>query len=371
MRELSVPTLERGNEGVREGDRGQGGRFFSLPGEVRKTIDKHGLIKPGPVVVGVSGGSDSMALLHILAGLQPVLQCQPVAVYVNHGLRLDETGGEIACLQQVAEQLDLPFHSFDVDTCEHMQTHKSSLEAAARELRYRMLRRAAIQVGAETIAVAHTADDQVEEFLLRILRGSGRRGLAGMKFRHADIVRPLLEVSKKQILTWLDGQKIKFCHDSSNDDLRFLRNRVRHRLLPLLEKEFDSGVRRAILKTAGNLSVDEDYLEIQTLAAWDGVISIGGDVDDDSDRGKLSCRLNRGGFAVLHPCLKRRLVERLLWQMGCPARHVHIMAVIKAVDSGQNGSELHLSRGLRVVVSRDALHFSYPQGMGNWRGSLR
>lgn len=345
-------------------------RTLSLPYKVRKVIDRHGLIRPGPLVVAVSGGADSMALLHILSCLRADLQCQPVAVYVDHGLRPDEIPAEISSVRQAAQELDLPFYKFTVQLHEHMEKNKCSLEAAARELRYRMLRKAAAQVGADTIAAAHTADDQVEEVLLRILRGSGRRGLAGMKFRHGDIVRPLLKVDKNQILAWLDERKINYCHDSFNDDLRFLRNRVRHLLLPFMEKEFDAGVRSAILKSAENLSVDEDYLEEQTLMVWDKVVSMGGDTGREGDCDKLFCRLDRAEFAVLHPCLQRRLSERLLWQMACPARHVHIMAVIKAAGTGRTGSELHLSRGLRAVVSKDGLQFSYPRGRGNWRGVL-
>lgn len=342
-------------------------QVFSLVDQVRKNINKHDLVRPGAVVVGASAGSDSMALLHVLSDLQAELDCKPVAVYVNHGLRLNEVAGEISCLQRVTEQLEIPFYSFTVPTREHMEKHKCSLEAAARELRYRMLRKAAAHTGAETIAVAHTADDQVEGVLLRILRGSGRRGLAGMRYCHADIVRPLLDLSKKQILNWLTERKISYCHDSSNDDLRFTRNRVRHRLMPFLEKEFDAGVRRAILKTAENLSVDEDYLEEQTRAAWNRVVSVSG--DDSGDFERLSSCLNRAGFIALHSCLQRRLVERLLWQLGSPARYAHILAVIKAASSGQTGNELHLSRGLRAVVSRGELRFSYPRGRGNWRGS--
>ncbi len=314
----------------------------------------------------MSGGADSMALLHILAGLRVELQCQPVAVYVDHGLRSDEVPGEISSVSQAARRLDLPFYHFTGSTWEYMSRHKYSLEAAARELRYRMLRKAAAQVGASAIAVAHTADDQVEECLLRLLRGSGRKGLAGMKFRHGDIIRPLLETSKEQILAWLDEQKINYCHDSSNDDLRFTRNRVRHLLLPFLKKEFDIGVRRAILKTAANLSVDEDYLEQQTLVFWQEVVSISG----GDDYNKLFCCLKRTEFTALHSCLQRRLIERLLWQMSCPARHVHIMAVVQAAGSGQTGCQLHLSQGLRVMVLRDELQFSYPRGRGNWRGNL-
>ncbi len=320
----------------------------------------------GSLIVAVSGGPDSMAMLHILAFLRKELQYVPVAVYVDHGLRPDETSAEWACVRTVATGLALDCECIQVDTLERVRSNKMSIEHAARQLRYRALRRCAQRYGASRIAVAHTADDQVEELLLRLLRGSGRKGLAGMRLQHRDVIRPLLTTPKERLLEYLEHHDIAFCQDSSNDDLRFLRNRIRHILLPLLEGDFDPGIRKAMLKTAANLSEDEDYLEIRIREIWPQVMRVEAGTEGDEIH-----VLDRAAFATLHPCLQRRLVERLLWKLGSSARYEHIMSILQAGISGRTGSELHLSRGLRVGVGRDTLEFSYPRGKRAWRGRLR
>jgi tRNA(Ile)-lysidine synthase len=339
----------------------------ALEFDILHILRKHRLIEPGStLVVAVSGGPDSMALLHILASLRKELLIALVAVYVDHGLRPGEVPGEIDAVQKAAGALDLPCKILHVDTRSFSREEKMSIEHAARELRYQALRGCAAEVGATRIAVAHTADDQVEELLLRMLRGSGRRGLAGMKFQNKDLIRPLLTMSKKRIFKYLAAHDIAFCHDSSNDDQQYLRNRIRHTLLPLLEKDFDPGIRKALLKTAAIFSVDEDFLDASVQKVWPQVIRLL--VVDDG--GKVYI-LSRKGFSTLHPCLQRRLVERLLWTLGCRARYTYILDVLNAAANGRTGSELHLSRGLRVGITGKTLEFSYPQGKKSWRGRLR
>ena len=332
---------------------------------IGRIIRDHRLVvQKSAVVVAVSAGPDSMALLHILASLRPALQCSLVAAYVDHGLRPAEIAAEIDCVRQAAQRLEIPSEILAVNVKDFAAGAKRSLEDGARRLRYQALRDCARRHGARAIAVAHTADDQVEEVLLRLLRGSGRKGLAGMGLRNDDLIRPLLKTTKEQVLAYLAGRGIPFCHDSSNDDLCFLRNRVRHVLLPLLEKDFDPGVRKALLKTAENLRADEDYLAGQVEECWQRLVRPG-----TGGQGESSL-LDRHGFIALHGCLQRRLVERLLWSLGCPARYPHILAVQQAATKGQSGSELHLSRGLRVGVRPDSLEFSYPEGRTAWRGRL-
>ncbi len=339
----------------------------ALEFDINCILKDHQLIDPGgTVIVGVSGGPDSMALLHILSFLRSHIPCTPVAVYVDHGLRLHETPAEIELVQTVAAALDLACEVLPVATRSFAQSEKLSLEHAARELRYQALRDCARQYEAGCIAVAHTADDQVEELLLRLLRGSGRKGLAGMQLQENEVVRPLLTTSKKQIVSYLNQHDISYCHDSSNDDQQFLRNRIRHTLLPLLEKEFDPGIRKALLKTAANLREDEDFLEAETKRVWDQVFD-----QVNAENGTPVYVLVRAVFILLHPCLQRRLVERLLWQLGSQARYTHIMVVLQAAASGRTGSELHLSKGLRVEVTRETLEFSFPRGKKAWRGRLR
>ena len=339
--------------------------MVNLECTIGRIIRDHHLIEPETtVVVAVSAGPDSMALLHILASLQHTLQCGLVAAYVDHGLRPSEIPDEIGCVRQAAQLLDVPCEILSVNTKACADSEKRSLEDAARLLRYQALRDCAHRHGAQTIAVAHTADDQVEEILLRLLRGSGRKGLAGMRLHNDDLIRPLLHTTKEQVLEYLTDRGISYCHDSSNDELYYLRNRVRHVLLPLLEKDFDPGIRSALLKTAENFSEDEDYLTGCVEKVRQRLVRPG------PDGGEESCVLERDGFVALHACLQRRLLERLLWSLRCPARYAHIMNIQQAAIDGRNGSELHLSRGLRVDIQRDALEFSYPKGRKPWRGRL-
>ncbi|MCL2789152.1 MAG: tRNA lysidine(34) synthetase TilS [Desulfobulbus sp.] len=318
------------------------------------------------LLVGVSGGADSMALLHVLAALRDALPCTLVAAYIDHGLRPDETPAEWACVREAASRLGIDSVRMTADVCSVAAADGLSLEHAAREARYRAFAELAGQWSTDMLAVAHTADDQAEEILLRLFRGSGGKGLAGMRPRSDRLIRPLLGVRKQEVLAYLADKGVGYCHDSSNDDRRFLRNRIRLDLLPLLESEYDPGIRSALLKTAANLGEDEDLLASLLAGQWEAVVD-----PPPVDSGESPARrLDRAAFRRLHPALQRRLLERLLWELGVPARYRQILLLLAAAGTGRTGSELHLSRGLRVVVQRDHLIFSFPCGQGPWRGRL-
>ena len=334
---------------------------------VRQALVSESLLeKRGRVLVGVSGGPDSMALLHILAVLRAEFGLMLVVAYIDHGLRPEETPAEWACVQEAAARLELDCARVRVDVAGAAAAGKMSLEHAARALRYQAFADLSRQWATDALAVAHTADDQVEELLLRLFRGGGGKALSGMRLQSGRLIRPLLAVRKAELLAYLADKGIGFCFDSSNDNRRFLRNRVRHELLPLLEAQYDPGIRQALLKTAANLREDEDWLEHQLSLSWDQTVELRVPANADS----VVCILRRDPFRCLHAALQRRMVEKLLWTIGDTTRYEHIMAVLVAARSGRTGSELHLSRGLRVGVSRDQLKFSYPQGHGPWRGRL-
>ena len=334
---------------------------------LRRTLAGQSLFLPDSrVLVGVSGGADSMALLHLLAALRLAFRLTLVAAYVDHGLRPEETPAERACVQAAARGLGIDCAFAAVDVAGHARAQRMSLEHAARELRYRALAVIGRQRGTDCLAVGHTADDQVEEVLLRLLRGAGRKGLAGMRPRSGTLIRPLLGMSRAELVAYLTEKGIAWCTDSSNSDLRFLRNRIRGQLLPLLEAEYDPGIRSALCKTAANLAEDEDLLAALLDLAWDGVVEVSG----ATVAGQGCVLLRREPFRALHPALQRRLVERLLWQVGGTARYEQILAVTAAARDGRTGGELHLSRGLRVTVDRETLSLVHPQGKGPWRGRL-
>jgi len=338
-----------------------------LEHRVGQTLAAQGLTAPGQRwLVGVSGGADSMALLHILAALAPQHDWTLVAAYIDHGLRPAETPAEWQCVQAAAGRLGCVASRLAIPVGEEAARRKQSLEHVARDLRYQALDQLGREWSTDVLAVAHTADDQVEELLLRLFRGGGRKALSGMALRSGSLIRPMLGLRKQELLDYLVEQQIAFCHDSSNDDRRFLRNRIRLDLLPLLEAEYDPGIRQALLKTADTLQQDEDLLENLLQQQLPHIVSF-----HPADRQPpQKALLHRQAFAALHPALQRRLLEHLLWRLGTSARYQQILATRDLALHGHTGQELHLSQGLRVTVERHQLHFTYPRGRGPWRGRL-
>jgi len=227
---------------------------------VRRTLVERKLLGSGDsVVVAVSGGPDSVALLYLLQALADEAGLVLQAAHLNHMLRGEESDRDAELAAEHARALGLPFVAERADVRRIARQQHLSIEHAARICRYRFL----YQVAAEhqsKIALGHTADDQAEEVLLRLLRGSGRKGLGGMAFsREQAVIRPLLDCRKEQILRYLEQHRIRYRLDGSNTDRQYLRNRVRLDLLPLLEKEFNPAVRRSLLQTAAILA-DEDRL---------------------------------------------------------------------------------------------------------------
>ena len=217
---------------------------------IQTYIAQHALLQPGqPVIVGLSGGADSVALLRILTRLG--YPC--VAAHCNFHLRNDESDADADFAQQTAEALGLPFRRIDFDTADYARQNGVSTEMAARTLRYEWFETLRRELGAEAIAVAHHRDDNVETVLLNLIRGTGLSGLCGMRPRNGHIVRPLLSVDRHQIVRWLADRHLPFRTDSSNASDVYRRNFVRLRLLPLME-QLNPSVRDAILRMAGHLT---------------------------------------------------------------------------------------------------------------------
>ncbi|MDR0758255.1 MAG: tRNA lysidine(34) synthetase TilS, partial [Tannerella sp.] len=216
----------------------------------RKYIEKHNLLKlTDTVVVGVSGGADSVALLHLLARAD--YTC--VVAHCNFHLRGDESDGDAHFTMQTAGALHFPFHKIDFDTQNHATRNRISIEMAARELRYRWFEQLRAEQHAQAIAVAHHRDDSVETVIHNIVRGTGIRGLTGIHPKNGYIIRPLLPFGRDEILAWLSENQIEYRTDSSNFSDEYTRNFIRMHVLPLLEK-LNPSVREAIARTAAHLS---------------------------------------------------------------------------------------------------------------------
>ncbi len=322
----------------------------------RKTLcfcRDHGLFpERARVASGVSGGVDSVSLLAALAALREELGiAELVAVYVDHGLRPDETAAERELVRELAGRFSCRFVCEAVDVPARREKTGESLEAAARELRYAALRRAAGDGG--IVAVAHHADDQAGELLVRLVRGTGLSGLAGMLPDNSlGVVRPFLCHRRRDIEAYAATRGLSFLYDSSNDDPAFLRNRVRQELVPFLKEHFNPAMVDTLCRTADILALEDDFLRRKTLAAlascWRGT----------SGGGELAL----APFASLHPALARRVVDAVLWQVGCPATMERVESIRELAARGRTGARLHLPGGLRVLRERERLRFFYPLG---------
>jgi tRNA(Ile)-lysidine synthase len=219
---------------------------------VREFIVSRSLIRrQGLVLAAASGGADSMALLSILHRLSRDLGFSLAVGHFNHQIRASAQK-DLEAVRDFAESLGLPFHSGTEDVRSIAEATGDTLEEAARKARYRFLHGIAEETRADHIATGHTRDDQVETVLMRILRGTGIRGLAGIPVRRGKVVRPLLGLAREQTVAYCRASGVPFVEDATNTDLRFPRNRIRHTLLPLLESTYNPAVRESLARMADN-----------------------------------------------------------------------------------------------------------------------
>lgn len=228
---------------------------------VRRALEDLGLSPLGRTLVcALSGGADSVALTDALAGLAKRNGFVLVAAHLDHGLR-PASADDAAFCAELCARLGVRLVSARADVRGRARSERASLEEAARTERYAFLRRVKDDVAAAAIAVAHTQDDQAETLLMRLLRGSGGAGLAAMRVGSGDVVRPLLGVSRADVLAHLLARGLPWREDETNRDIAFTRNRVRHELIPYLERHFNPRLRRALARTAELLAAEQELLE--------------------------------------------------------------------------------------------------------------
>ncbi|HLV98130.1 MAG TPA: tRNA lysidine(34) synthetase TilS [Ktedonobacterales bacterium] len=325
---------------------GQASTESSLLAAVRTAIDtQHLFPDSGVVVVGVSGGPDSVSLLHLLKSLcgsaGPYARISLHVAHLDHGLRGEAGRADAAFVADLAAQWGLPCALGQEDVPALARKSHRSLEDAARQARYAFLRRVAANVGAERIAVAHQADDQVETLVMHWLRGSGLAGLAGMQPLEGDIIRPLLRVSRAEVLRYCEQRQLAYCEDASNQDRRFLRNRIRHDLLTVLE-QYNPNLRETLLRNAAVLAEDDAYMQAQVAARWSDVII---SETEHALEGDVSV------YRRLPLALRRRVLLRAGLQASGGAAHLelrHLEAVDALLARASGAGVLHLPGGLRL-----------------------
>lgn len=233
--------------------------------KVRKTIEDNSLIKKGDkVLVAVSGGPDSAALLHILAELSGRYNIEIAVAHLNHMLRGEEADRDAQFVRKMADDMSLPFIIEKVNVKNIAKTRRMSIEEAAREARYDFYNRAAVKFGASKIATGHTVDDQAETILMRLLKGSGSLGLSGIPYKRKSgnilVIRPLLDTAKKEINKYLKKNLIPARIDASNLNTVYFRNKIRNVLIPILEKDFNPQIKGVLASMASTFADESSYL---------------------------------------------------------------------------------------------------------------
>jgi tRNA(Ile)-lysidine synthase len=234
---------------------------------VEQSIRTRRLFRPGqPILVAVSGGVDSVVLLHVLHELARKHHWQLTAAHFNHQLRGRSSDADERLVRRTAERLKVPALTEGADVRAVARTQKLSLEMAARKLRHDFLARAAAQGRIPSVALAHHADDQLELFFLRLLRGSGGEGLSGMKWRNPspsdpeiELVHPLLDQPKAVLLEYAAKQRLRYREDASNTVLDYQRNRIRHELLPLLRRKYQPALDKTLLRVMDIVGTEAEF----------------------------------------------------------------------------------------------------------------
>jgi tRNA(Ile)-lysidine synthase len=323
--------------------------------QVISYIERYQLLPArGEVVVGVSGGTDSLCLAHLLRSLcGPGRRFPDVelrAAHLNHLLRGSDSSRDASAVAALMQVWSIPVTLGEIDVLTLARTEKRSLEEAARLARYGFLREVA---RGGRIAVAHHADDQVETLLLHWLRGTGPGGSIGMSPRQGDIIRPLLGVTRAETVAYCQQHGITPMEDLSNRDPRFLRNRVRHELLPLL-KELNPGIQQTLLRNAEVARVDLDWLESQVDTCWPRIVRASSETTIE-----LHARAwQELPLSLQHHLLRRVTAQLCEGQSPLEARHFPLIANLLADHAGQQSVSLDLPRQLSLSYREGVLTFS-------------
>jgi tRNA(Ile)-lysidine synthase len=323
--------------------------------EMAELAVREGLWTPGDtIIVAVSGGPDSTALLHILHRLSSAERLTIVAAHVDHGFRGEESAGEAESVRRFAADLGIDCESTFIDMPAYIEETKMNAQAAARKKRYSFLHETAVKYGASRIALAHHADDQAETVLMRILRGTSPGGLAGIPIRrtekNVELIRPLLRKNKADILRYCEQWGLSYSYDSSNGKRTYFRNVVRLDVLPYLAN-FNPHVSEAIVRLSELATAEDDWMERETKAVFGRHIMLE----------REGCQMTRKALLDLHVALQRRLIKLILNYVGMETETISFdnVETIRqaAMESAAGSWSLDVGSGVRFVREYDKLRF--------------
>lgn len=322
----------------------------ALSAKVERFIRDQTLMEPGDgVVVAVSGGPDSVALLHLLFALSDRYGWRLVAAHVNHGFRGSESDREAELVSELAQRLGLPLASTFIDMPRYIKETGLNAQAAAREKRYAYLLDTAVRYQARRIALAHHADDQAETVMMRMLRGTGPSGLAGIPIRRkekndVELIRPLLRIYKSELLHYCSAQGLSYCTDSSNLQTKYFRNQIRLDVLPFLSR-YNDQLPSALNRLAEMMAGEDDYLDAEARRLCRSHIS----------RENDSWVWSAEWFDGVHVALQRRLIKLILSYLASDSESIDFLKIEQIRVAALNKQPTNFRRviGQNITLSRE------------------
>ncbi len=320
--------------------------------KIKDTIKKYGMLEKGDhVVVAISGGPDSVALLKVMEMISDEYGLTLTAAHINHGLRKESDQDE-QFVRRISEEAGIKFECRKVDIGSQRKGTGKSIEEISRDVRYRFLNDVAKMHHAGKIALGHHLNDQVETVLMNFLRGSGAEGLKGMLPKRGLFIRPLLRISRKEIHGFLEARNIPFMTDTSNAESLYLRNRIRHLLIPELKAKFNPNLDASLSNMAEIMRLEDDYMKTVTreiLSDW----GIGQENDE------IMIRIS--ALAKYHEAIQYRIMKDLLRRLTPHTQgiaYAHIKAALDLCSADRPGGQLDFPYGILVRREYDTLVFS-------------
>ncbi len=313
--------------------------------KAEKTIKKYNMLKKGDkVVTGLSGGADSVALLLVLDKLKEKYDLKIYAVHVKHGIRGKEADEDCEFCRKLCEKMGVEFFVKEFDIPKMSKELGMSCEEAGRVARYDSFEEIRKKKNANKIAVAHNMNDDAETVIMRLCRGTGLKGLCGISAVRGNIVRPIINCSRKEIEDFVVSEGFSFQTDSTNLDDEYTRNRIRHNILPVLEKEINPSSIANIAKASEIISEEEDFIEMFSKESYKSCVL------DEKDN---SIIFDAERFNNFHAAVRKRIIRmaiELLAKSVKDISYTHIESVIDIFE-GKTGRSYNLPYGLKVEKS--------------------
>lgn len=318
--------------------------------KVLSTINKHELIQKGDkIVVGLSGGPDSVCLLHILSRLKEELDLEIYAAHLNHQIRGIEAQKDAFYISKLCEEMGITFFIKSINVPEYCEKNGVSIEEGARKLRYEMFYEIKNNTRANKIAIGHNLNDQAETILMRMMRGTGLQGLKGIEYiRDGVIIRPILDIERNDIEEYCKQNKLNPRIDKTNLESIYTRNKIRLELIPYMKDNFNSNIIESIVRMGNSLRSDNDYIESEALIKFNEVSKINSD----------SVELNLKPYVNLHNSMKVRILRNAIKHILGDTNFIdqrHIDDIIELEDESKIDKVINLPRGIYVYRKKNSI----------------